>query len=59
MNRSERRRIQRETDPIKLGQKVLENALQCFYEVMRDNRIGEERAEKILKEAVDRMGDLL
>ena len=56
MNRQERRKLQRETDPIKIGQKVLEKALQTFYDVMRDNRIGEDRADKILKEAVDRMG---
>lgn len=56
MNRQERRKLQRETDPIKIGQKVLEKALQTFYDVMRDNRIGEDRADKILKEVVDRMG---
>lgn len=56
MNRQERRKLQREMDPIKIGQKVLEKALQTMYDVMRDNRIGDDRADKILKEVVDRMG---
>lgn len=58
MNRSERRRLQRETKPTEWGAKLLENTFQAFYETMRDNRIGEERAEKILHEAMDKMGDL-
>lgn len=57
MNRQERRRLQRETNPINIGTKVLEKALQAFYDTMRDNRIGEDRAEKILQETVARMGE--
>lgn len=57
MNRQEMRKLQRETDPMAIGKKVLEKALQTMYDVMRDNRIGDDRAEKILKEVVDRMGE--
>lgn len=58
MNRAERRRLQRETDPREWGTKLLEKTFQAMYESMRDNRVGEERAEKILHEAMNKMGDL-
>lgn len=56
LSRAERRRLQRETKPINWGVNLLQDALQAFYESMRDNRIGEERAEKILQETISRMG---
>lgn len=58
MNRAERRRLKRQEENMRAEQivnKAIDNFLNKFYITMRENKIGKDRANKILKETAERL----
>ena len=58
MNRAERRRLKRQEENMRAEQivnKAIDNLLYKFYITMRENKIGKDRANKILKETAKRL----
>ena len=58
MNRAERRRLKRQEENMRAEQivnKAIDNLLYKFYLTMRENKIGKDRANKILKETAKRL----
>ena len=58
MNRAERRRLKRQEENMRAEQivnKAIDNLLYKFYLTMRENKIGKDRANKILKENAKRL----
>lgn len=58
MNRAERRRLKRQEENMRAEQivnKAIDNLLNKFYIAMRENKIGKDRANKILKETAKRL----
>ena len=58
MNRAERRRLKRQEENMRAEQivnKAIDNLIYKFYLTMRENKIGKDRANKILKETAKRL----
>ena len=58
MNRAERRRLKRQEENMRAEQivnKAIDNLIYKFYLTMRENKIGKDRANKILKETAERL----